>query len=175
MGRLKKISINVIDDKFLKAPKNYIVQSLLAVVVLALILHFVGFLTRGAIVAALGASTFIVFTMPHYVTAQARRIIGGHIVGLLCGFLCYYVFLIGPLGELAKNVEFLLWVAAALSVGLSIFLMTITGTEHPPAAGTALGIVAHEWTGQTIIFVLVFAVSLAIVKRLLKGYLKDLV
>ena len=170
---MKRKAIRIIDESFLKAPKNYIIQSLLAVVAMALILHFVGFLARGAIVAALGASTFIVFTMPNYVTAQPRRLIGGHIVGLLCGFLCYYAFLTGPLGEI--DVEPMLWIAGGISVGLSIFVMAITNTEHPPAAGPALGIVAHEWTFQTIIFIVVFAVSLAIVRRLLRRHLRDLV
>ncbi|MFC2025043.1 HPP family protein [Chloroflexota bacterium] len=168
-------AIRIIDRASLKAPKSYIIQSLLAVVAVAIILHFVGFITRTAIVAALGASTFIVFAMPNYVTAQPRRLIGGHIIGLLCGLLCYYAFMTGPLGELFKGREFILWVAVGLSIGLSIFLMTITNTEHPPAAGTAIGIVAHEWSYDTIIFILVFAVSLAVVRRLLKRYLKDLV
>ena len=167
--------MRIIDKSFTRAPKSYIVQSLLAIVALAIILTFVEVMTHAAIVAALGASTFIVFAMPHSITAQPRRLIGGHIVGMLCGFLCYYVFLTGPLEKLFGDTEFILWVAGALSVGLSIFLMTITNTEHPPAAGTALGIVAHEWSAQTIIFVLVFAISLAIVRRLLRRYLRDLV
>ncbi len=165
----------IIDKSFLKAPKNYIIQSLLAVVAVAIILHFVGVLTQTAIVASLGASTFIVFAMPNYVTAQPRRLVGGNIVGLLSGLLCYYAFLTGPLGELSKNTEFMLWVAGALSVGLAIFLMTITNTEHPPAAGVALGFVVNEWTYQTIIFVIVYAVGLATIKRLLRRYLRDLV
>ncbi|MFC2005501.1 HPP family protein [Chloroflexota bacterium] len=170
---MKKITNRIIDQKFLNDPKHYIVQGLLAAIAMALILHFVGFLARGAIVAALGSSTFIVFAMPNAVTANPRRLIGGHIVGLLCGFLCYYAFLTGPLGEL--HIESMLWIAGAISVGLSIFMMTITQTEHAAAAGTALGIVAHEWTFQTIIFVLAFALSLAAIRRLLRGYLRDLV
>lgn len=63
---------------------------------------------------------------------------------------------------------------ATISVGLSIFLMTITDTEHPPTAGTALGIMTHEWSYQTIVFILVCAMCLAIVGRLLRGYLRDL-
>jgi len=172
---MRRKAIRIIDESFLKAPKNYIIQSLLAAVAMALILHFVGFLTRGAIVAALGSSTFIIFAMPNYIAAQPRRLIGGHIVGLLSGFICYYAFLTGPIGGIYESVESILWIAGALSVGLSIFLMTITQTEHAPAAGTALGIVAHEWTYQTIIFVLVFTVSLAIIKRLLRKFLVDLV
>ncbi len=172
---MKRIRIPLIDKNFRKVPAHYVMQSLLATVAVAIILQFVGVLTHAAIVASLGASTFIVFAMPKYVTAQPRRLIGGHIVGLLCGLLCYFVFVIGPLGKISENSEFILWIAGALSVGLSILLMSITNTEHPPAAGTALGIIAHEWTYQTIIFVLVCAVSLAIAGRLLRGYLRDLV
>lgn len=52
--------------------------------------------------------------------------------------------------------------------------MAVTNTEHPPAAGTTLGIVAYAWSHQIVIFVLVGAISLAVVRRLLRGYLKDL-
>ena len=167
--------MNLIDKSFIQEPKRYLLQSLLATVAMAIILHFVGFLARGAIVAALGSSTFIAFAIPHSVTAQPRRMIGGHVVGLLSGFMCYYALLTGPIGEISENLSSIIWIAGALSVGLSIFIMTITNTEHAPAAGTALGIVAHEWSVQTIIFIVVFAVSLAITRRLLRRYLKDLV
>ena len=171
--RLK--AIRLIDESFLKAPGKYILQSLLAVSAMMIILHFLGFLTRAAIVAALGSSTFIVFTMPNSVSAQPKRLIGGHVVGLLCGLLGYYIFVGGPLGERFENTERILWFAMALSIGLSVFLMTITNTEHPPAAGTAIGIVAYDWSEQTIIFVVIFAISLSIVKRLLSRFLVDLV
>ena len=138
--------MHIIDKSLVRTPRNYIIQSLLATVAVAIILYFVNIFTEAAIVAALGASIFIVFAMPRSVTAQSRRLIGGHIVGLICGSICYYAFLTGPLRELAANWEFILWCACALSVGLSIFLMTITNTEHPPAAATALGIVAHGWS-----------------------------
>ncbi len=172
---MKRKTIRIIDESFLKAPKSYIIQSLLAVVVLAVVLYFVETLTHAAIVAALGSSAFIVFAMPQSNTARPRRLIGGHVVGLLSGAFCYYAFLTGPLGELVAGRELPILFVYALAVGLSIFLMVITNTEHPPAAGTAIGIVAHEWSWQTIVFVLVFAISLAIVRRLLRGYLRDLV
>lgn len=167
--------MRLIDKSFTKAPGSYITQSLMAVVATAVILYFVESLTHTAIIAALGSSTFIVFAMPKNFTAQPRRLIGGHVLGLLAGLICYYAFLTGPLGELSQNMEWIIWLAAALSVGLAIFLMTIFDAEHPPAAGTALGIVAHAWTYQTIIFVLAYAISLALVRRLLRNYLRDLV
>jgi len=171
---MKRKAIRIFDESFRKAPKSYIIQSLLAIAAVAIILDFVEVFTQTAIVASLGASTFIVFAMPNYVTAQPRRLVGGNIVGLLCGLLCYYAFLTGPLEELSQNGAFIFWVASALSVGLAIFLMTITNTEHPPAAGVALGFVVNEWTYQTIVFVIVYAVSLSIIKRLLRRYLRDL-
>jgi len=166
--------MHIIDKSFTKAPKKYIIQSLVAVAAVALILFFVGTLTHAAIVAALGSSSFIVFAMPHSITAQPRRLIGGHIVGIACGTLSHYALCTGPLGALAGNWEYIPWLAAAIAVGLSIFLMPITDTEHPPAASTALGVAIHTWSYQVVIFVLSFAIVLTLIKRVLRGYLRDL-
>ncbi len=165
--------MRIIDKSFIKNPKSYIIQSLLAVIAIAIILYFVEVLTHAAIVAALGSSTFVVFAMPHSISAQPRRLIGGHIIGLISGSIFYFAFLNGPFGELAANWEFISWGVYALAVGLSIFLMAITNTEHAPAAGTALGVVAG-WSYPIVVFVLASAVSLAIIRRLLRRYLRDL-
>lgn len=168
------MNIHLVDKTFLKKPKSYILQSLLAVIAVAVILYFVESITQAAIVAALGASSFIVFAMPKTVAAEPRRLIGGHITGIVCGLVCYYSCYTGSADTFFTSSEILHWLPAAFAVGLSIFLMTIFNFEHPPAAGTALGIVTHEWTWQTIIFIVVFAVSLAIIGILMKKYLKNL-
>jgi CBS-domain-containing membrane protein len=169
-----ELSMEIIDESFKRAPRSYIMQSLLAVVALAIILYFVEFLTHAAIVAALGASTFVVFAMPHSITAQPRRLVGGHIIGLISGTFCYFACLTGPLGQIATRWELTTLFVYSLAVGLSIFLMAVTNSEHPPAAGTALGIVAHEWSHNVIIFILLAAISLAIIRRLLRSRLRDL-
>ena len=166
--------MQIIDKSFLRTPKSYIMQSLLATVVLAIILYFVELFTHAAIVASLGASTFIVFAMPHSITAQPRRLIGGHVVGLLSDTFCYYTFLTGPAGKLIASWEFTTLCVYALGVGLSVFLMAVTNTEHPPAASTALGVVVHAWSYPVVIFVLTFAICLALIRRVLRGYLRDL-
>jgi len=66
--------MRIFDENFKKNPKNYILQSLLALAAMLVILSFVEILTRTAIVAALGASTFIVFAMPNSRTASPRRL-----------------------------------------------------------------------------------------------------
>jgi CBS-domain-containing membrane protein len=168
------MKIHVLDRTFLQHPRNYVIQSLLAVLAVAVILYFVESLTHAAIVAALGSSVFIIFAMPRTIAAEPRRLVGGHITGLVCGIICYYAFFASPLVDFFESNEVIHWIPAAIAVGLSIFLMTVFNFEHPPAAGTALGIVAHEWTYQTIIFIVAFAVGLAIVKWLLKRYLVNL-
>jgi len=166
--------MHLIDRAFIRSPGHYIVQSLLATAAVAVILYFVEVLTHAAIVAALGASTFIVFAMPNSITAQPRRLIGGHTVGLISGAFCYFIILNILLGQLATDWEWITWGVCALAVGLSIFLMTITNTEHPPASATALGIVAHGWSWQTVVFILACAIGLAIIRRLCRRYLRDL-
>ncbi len=69
--------MEIFDKSFVRKPRNYIIQSLLALIAVGIILYFVEILTHAAIIAALGASTFIVFAMPNSVTAQPRRLIGG--------------------------------------------------------------------------------------------------
>jgi len=167
--------MEIVDKSFVRKPRSYIVQSLLAVIAVAIILYFIEILTHAVIIAALGASTFIVFAMPNSVTAQPRRLIGGHAVGLICGTICYYAFLTGYLGRLALNWELITWLACALAVGLSIFVMTITNTEHPPASATALSVVIYGWSFKLTIFVLAGAIGLAIARKLLGSRLKDLV
>lgn len=164
----------LIDKSFKKAPKSYIRQSLLAALVVAIILLFFRALGGVVIVAALGASTFVVFAMPNSVTAEPRRLIGGHVVGLLSGALCYFAFLGGNLYQLTTNQDVLFTLAGALSVGLSIFLMTITDTEHPPAATTAIAIVANGWSYKVALLVVLSALCLALARRLLRPHLKDL-
>ena len=52
--------------------------------------------------------------------------------------------------------------------------MVITDTEHPPAAGVALGFVLHGWDYFTVIVVLMGIVSISILKFLLKPVLINL-
>jgi CBS-domain-containing membrane protein len=168
------MNIQLVDRTFLKKPKNYILQSLLAVIAVAVILYFVESITHAAIVAALGASTFIVFAMPKTVAAEPRRLIGGHITGIICGIVFYYGCYHTPAAGFFESVGIVHWLPPALAVGMSILLMTIFNFEHPPAAGTALGFVARDWTVMTIVFVVVFAVSLVVIGIVLKKYLKNL-
>ncbi len=167
-------SIEIVDKTFIKSPRHYIIQSLLATLAVVVILNFVSIFTQTVIVAVLGASTFIVFAMPGTVSAEPRRLVGGHIIGVISGLVCYYGLLSPALIAFYERLTVLHWLPAAVAVGLSIFLMTVFNAEHPPAAGTALGLVVNLWTYQTIIFIVVCAVILAVIRAVFRKYLKDL-
>lgn len=64
--------------------------------------------------------------------------------------------------------------AAAMAVGLGTLIMVATNTEHPPAAGTALGLVISPWSWSAIVFVLSSAIVLSVVWIALRPWLVNL-
>lgn len=167
--------MRLIDKSFRRAPKVYIRQSLLAALAVGIILLIFRTLSGDIIiVAALGASTFIVFAMPHTIPAQPRRLIGGHAVGLLAGTISHLLFINYGIGSIGLSYEAVYILAGALAVGLAIFLMTVTNTEHPPAATTALGIIITGLSYKEALFIMLTTVCLAIARRLLRDRLRNL-
>ena len=149
--------------------RNYVFQSLLATVSLFCVLIF---LEQGeqVIVASLGATAFVVFALPNNLTAQPRNVIGGHIVGLICGFVGYWLLSLLPNPE-----QFVAEAGVhAFAVGLAIFIMVITDTEHPPAAGTALGAAIGGPGERLIISVLFFSIVFTAIRLLARKHLRDL-
>lgn len=147
--------------------KNYIVQSLLATITLLIVLLFISIERHAVIIASIGASAFIVFAMPRSITAKPRNLIGGHLVGLLCGSLLTLIS--------SQSSDFRSFLSYSLAVGLSIFIMVATDTEHPPASGTALGIAIEGFSFGIAFTVVISAIILSIVHHLLRSFLKDLV
>ncbi|MBW3544100.1 MAG: HPP family protein [Bacteroidetes bacterium] len=78
------------------------------------------------LIGSFGASGVLIYGVIQSPLAQPRNLIGGH---LLCAFIGVTV---------QKAFPDTLWLAAALSVSLSIVVMQITKTLHPPGGATAL-------------------------------------
>ena len=53
-------------------------------------------------------------------------------------------------------------------------LMVLTNTEHPPAAGAALGLVIHDWSLCSVGVIIVSAVALSILRAALRPRLVNL-
>jgi CBS-domain-containing membrane protein len=113
-------------------------------------------------ISAIGSTAFIVFAMPSAASAQTRNVIGGHLTGLLCGMMFLFI-------GLPYFIEF------PLAVMLVFILMVALDVEHPPAAGTALAVLANEVTLNAFITIMTAAVILSQCRYFVKKYLKDLV
>ncbi len=149
---------------------NYFLQSFLAMVALFIVLATLS-LQHIVIVASIGASAFIVFTMPGNSTAKPRNVIGGHLIGFTTGSLCWFACKLCPC-QLEPLVKLAMY---SIAVGLSILLMVITGTEHPPASGTALATVISGFSFKILVALIVSTCILSLIRHILRSYLKDLV
>lgn len=97
-------------------------------------------------IAPLGASAVLLFGANDSPLAQPRNLIGGHLISA-----CVAAAIVALLGSSQLTM--------ALAVGLSILLMNLTHTTHPPGGATALiGVQGHA--GITFIFVPVLAGAL---------------
>jgi CBS-domain-containing membrane protein len=150
--------------RFRAARKPYIVQSFAAGLSTFIIMFFLS-VENAIVIAALGASTFIVFARPFDLTARSRNLVGGHLIGFLVGSLCGLVPCETLVGELLMF---------SLAVGFSVFLMVLTYTQHPPAAATALGMAMRGPSEGALAAILTITLLLALFHFLLRPHLRNL-
>ena len=151
-------------DEWRQFWRYYVLQSIFATLSVFIVLYFLS-LQNAVIIASIGATAFIVFAMPDNITAQARNVIGGQLVGLLYGFL----FSLIPQPALIYSI-----IVYSLAVGATIFTMVVTDTEHPPAAGTALGVAMTGVSLDVFIAVIISIILLSLIHRFFKSHMKDL-
>ncbi|RYJ44218.1 HPP family protein [Flavobacterium beibuense] len=78
------------------------------------------------LIGSFGASCVLVYGIIQSPLAQPRNLIGGHLVAATIGV------------TVQKLLPVEIWIAAPLSVALSIIAMQMTKTLHPPGGATAL-------------------------------------
>ena len=78
------------------------------------------------LIGSFGASSVLIYGIINSPLAQPRNVIGGHLICAITGVLIHRLIPGQP------------WLSSSLSVSLSIVLMQITKTLHPPGGATAL-------------------------------------
>ncbi len=78
------------------------------------------------LIGSFGASSVLIYGAIQSPLAQPRNLIGGHLVSALIGV------------TICKLMPDVIWITAPLAVALSIVLMQVTKTMHPPGGATAL-------------------------------------
>ncbi|PLX16106.1 MAG: hypothetical protein C0601_10810 [Candidatus Muiribacterium halophilum] len=164
----------IIDLKALKHPQKYIFQSLIGMLTMLVVLVFLDVLTHTGIISTLAATSFIVWTRPHSYSADPRRLIGGTSVGMLVGvFSSHFAkipWVITLFGGPSSSFAFF----GSLTVFLTIFIMVITDTEHPPAAGISLSLVLNQWSYGTLAFVMSVILVISFLRSKLRPYMIEL-
>ena len=143
---------------------NYVWQSAAAGIITTLVLYIFFELVALIILAGVGSTIFTIFALPRNRTANTRNIIGSYLICIAVGLFCIYITKPSLSGGAA--------------IGISTFLMVITDTEHPPAAGVALGLsmansVEDAYGGA--IFAFAGALIAVFLRRILSPWLKDLI
>lgn len=152
---------------------QYMKQCFIAIAVVVAILFFLDIARYTLIVASLGSTTFVVFAIPHSYSATAYRISGSYLVGVVIGITLYYTD--AYLASLAFiNGEILNIIIGGTAVGASLFIMSITNTEHPPAAGLSMGLIFNSWSVEAIIVIFIALFTLCLCKYLLRKWLINL-
>ncbi len=155
-----------IDPKFKGNRKNYIIQSFIALVVIFVMSLFIDVFIQTATIASIGASVFILFTMPQRQVSRARYLFGGYTIGIVVGSICSRI----TLPDLIFGHSLIL----ALAVGLAMLFMVVTNTEHPPAAGLSMAIAIEGADFRTIIAIYTCLLIVFSGKKLLNRWLIDL-
>ena len=166
--------MEIIDPKFRKNKGMYVAQTALVVMVIFILLTVLDAVSNAAVIAALGASSFIAFTMPHAEVSRPRFMLGGYAVGLVAGTSCFYAWAWTEASSISFVQSIPIEVFAAIALGVAIFVMVVANFEHPPAAGVALGLVLNGSSGLTILVLTVGILSLVLAKVLAKPVLIDL-
>lgn len=78
------------------------------------------------LIGSFGASGVLVYGAIQSPLAQPRNLVGGHVLSAIVGVAVY------------KALPDVVWVTAPLAVALSIVVMQVTKTLHPPGGATAL-------------------------------------
>jgi len=163
--KFPKRTLNNMIDEFKMNWKHFIYQSLAATIATMIILIALS-MEHAVVVASIAASIFIVFTMPNAVSARKRAIIGGHWIGLFFGAVWTLI---------PQPYHFISIIVFSFAVGSTMFSMVVFDMEHPPAAGTALGVAITGFSWNVGIAIITSTILLAIIRTVFRPYLKDLV
>ncbi len=122
-----------------RTPGDLFWSAIGAAAAITLALWLVGERGTPFLLASLGGSTIFLFALTEAEAAQPRALFGGHFVGAAIGILCFQLFGDG------------LWVST-VAVAVTLVLMVITRTIHPPAGANPLFMV-HYHAGFSALYV----------------------
>ncbi len=115
--------MKLMDENFLRHKRRYVLQCLVASVFFMINMLILDVVLNEAIVASVGATCFIIFTMPHRLSSRPRIILGGYFLGGISGTICQLLLLWDHpwpqfivAGLAVGDVHFHLWLSSIWSI-----------------------------------------------------------
>jgi CBS domain-containing membrane protein len=165
--------MRIFDPKFFANWPRYIFQCLFVVATMGVVLMLLDSVYQTVLIAALGSSSVLAFSAPSLRASRPRCMVGGYVVAVVVG--CGVSLLVHATDNMISLDEHSTRILlGALAVGLTMFVMVTTGTEHPPGAAVALGFVLNEWDLMTIVVVLAGISVISAIKESARSKLIDL-
>ena len=151
---------------------RYLAQTVLAVFAMLIVLLFIDSVADAALVAGLGSTVVTAFLHPKDHYGRLRAIVGGHGCGLMVGSVLALVFINYELID--SSILYFDILIMAVAVGGTILAMGLTDTEHPPAAGIALGMAARPWEISVFVYILIAVLILALIRFAFYKVIKEI-
>jgi len=127
----------------------------------------------GVTVTSLGASGFIIFTMPHKSISKTTNMVFAYLFASIVGIIFGITY--GMLHSLE-----ILWLPSilivfkGLSVTITVYVMVRTKYAHPPAAALALGLVSDPQRIYVAMIAILGTFVLCLIRKCLSKHLHDL-
>lgn len=105
--------------------------------------------------ASFGSSCVLVYTLPGSPMAQPANVVGGHVIGTICGLI------VAELTPLA-------WWSTALAVGFALTVMALLRVTHAPAGATVIVVTTtHPGWSYVVVPVLIGAIFVVVLAAVL--------
>ena len=113
------------------------------------------------LLAALGPTTFILFSAPLSRAAAPRSVILGHFIGIACGYAFWHIGVYCSSAGMSPEVrEGVILISASLALAVTCFLLVRFSCPHAPACASALVIALGAVTTLTGVLYMAVAVVL---------------
>lgn len=154
--------------------KYHFIQSSFAGLSITLIILIGESFSNNVINAAIGSSVAWVFLHPKNTQNNFRSLVGGNCIAILSFLFLYFIFSIfnQELFVTINSKDFHIF--SGLSLTLCLLLMSISDTEHIPAAGTSIGLSVNNFDFTLIIFIIISIFALYLIRVVAQKYGKKI-
>lgn len=163
-------------------PAHYVCQVLLAVIFILAVIYFFKDSSKVDSLWALGVSSlassaFLMFTRPLSADLSERRFLLSYVInigiGLVAHIALHHVFPDKAYMNHAGSF-FLFSLVVALALGLSIVLMLLFESKHPPAIGICLILIIDLERYQLMTVIIGGVIVLSVLHHILRPWLRNL-